>query len=149
MIKSFCMKKVRKILTFLFFLVILLPTVQSTYVFKDIKNIDQGIIEINSRLETIKSSMDNLGSAINESNSIMEEVQQSVVLLEETNKEINNMSEKLKEVSIIASEALDIADNVDVYMDDIITILWAGICAIILAILTFIGVTIVILKRKK
>ena len=149
LIKLPSMKYISKILIILLIFVLILPSVQSTNIFEDIKNIDKGIIEINSRLVSIKSGIDDLGTSMGEMNKTMENVQQSMVLLEETNKEIKDMSEKLDEISNKATEALDLADKVDGYVGDIKTILWVGISSMILVILTLIGATIVIIKRRK
>ena len=59
------------------------------------------------------------------------------------------MNEKLEEVSNKATGALDLAENVNSYMANITFILSIGVISIILAILTIIGITFILMKKKK
>ena len=135
------MKYKNKILIIILLFVIIIPNVQAN-VFDDIRSIDEGVAKINETLERIESES-------NEMKKTMENVSGSVVLIEETNDEIEEMNEKLEEVSTKISDALEITDKFDSYAEDIKLLILVGISTIILAILTLIGTTLVILKRRK
>lgn len=129
------------ILIIALFFILIIPSVQAN-VFDDIKTIRKGINEVNKKLET-------MGNGIDDMNEKFKNVSESIGLIKDTNEGIDEMSEKLDELSNTLTEALDLKDKVDDYVDDIKLLITAGIITIIVAILTLIGATIVITKRRK
>jgi hypothetical protein len=59
------------------------------------------------------------------------------------------MNNKLDDVSNKLTDALDKTEKVDDYVEDIKMLMTVGIAVIILAIMTLIGSTFVIIRRKK
>jgi len=142
------MKFLSKILIMLMVFVIILPSAQSN-IFKDIKNISNGIDEANSKLATIKTVLNNLVDSVNDTNSVMEEVQESASLLDNINTELEDINTRLDDVSDRATDALDSVDKVDTYVGSLMTILWIGVGLIAIALLVLIAVAIVIIKKRK
>ena len=134
------LKKMKIIVGLLVFLFII-PCVQAN-VFDDIREINQGIKNANEELKILETG-------INDLNNQTSEVGKNVLLIEETNKGIKNMSGKLDGLSNQIDEALGIKDDVGTYVQNIKFLLTIGIITIICAILTLIGTTFVILKRRK
>lgn len=135
------MKYKSKIMIILLFFSIIIPSVQAN-VFDDVKNINQGIQEANLKLDELQASIDEL-------NNKTQEVSENMLILEETNQGIQEMSDQLDELSNTLSDALEITDKFDSFVEDIKSLILVGLGVIILAILTLIGSTIVIVKRKK
>ncbi len=135
------MKFKNKMLIVSLIFLLISPSVQAN-ILEDIPAINQGLQDANDKLDTISSSID-------EMNSNTQNLSESILLIEQTNQELQNMRETLDEVSDRLTEALSITDNVDNYIDDIKLLLSVGIITIIMAILTLIGVTVVILRKRK
>jgi len=142
------MKYYKKILPMMLILIIFLPSVQSSNIFQDIKSIDKGMKEANSKLLTMKDSLNDLADEINSTNGILEDVKKSASLLDEIRQDINDMSNKIQDASDKANEALDTVDKVDSYIEDFISILWIGIGIIALAFFVLIGIALAILRKK-
>lgn len=135
------MKFKNKILIISLIFLLVLPSVQAN-ILEDIPAINQGLQDANDKLDTISSSID-------EMNSNTENLSESILLIEDTNEELKNVSQKLDEISGKLTEALSVTDNVDTYVGDIKLLLSVGIITIIMAILTLIGVTVVIIRKRK
>ena len=132
------MKYIYKTIIIFLILILFLPCVQSTNVFEDIENIDSGISDINDKLELIGLDISKLVESMDDMNN----------KLEDTNEGIEDMSKKLEELSNTTNNAILLAEKVDNYIEEIKTILWAGIFSIILAILIIIGATFIIFKKS-
>ena len=143
------MKYLSKMLFISLIFSVILPTAQSSNIFKDISNMNENIMEMNDTLAEIKTGINNLESTMNDMNESLSQIEQGIDLLEKTNEGIEKMSEELDEITNKSSEALNLVDKFDGYIGDLKIILAIGIASIILAILTVIGATIVIVKRKK
>ena len=143
------MKYVGKLIVIILIFVMILPSVQSTNIFQDIKSIDKGMKEANSKLEAVRAILDDLVDSINDTNSIMEDVEESASLLDNINTELEDLNTRLDDVSDKATDALDTVDKVDIYVGSLMTILWVGVGLIAVALLVLIAVAIVIIKRRK
>ena len=135
------MKSINKILVTLLIIIIAIPGVQAN-VFDDVKSINKGIQDANKKLDSLQDGIDDL-------NNKTEDVSDNVLLIEETNQGIQEMDSKLDEISNKMSDALEKADKVDTYVEDLKLLMMVGIGTIIGAILTLIGATVVIMKRRK
>jgi methyl-accepting chemotaxis protein len=135
------MKSKHKFLIIILIFTIIMPSVQAN-VFDDVRSINQGIIDANKKLDSLQDGID-------EMNNKTKEVSDNVLLIKDTNQGIQEMSDKLDEVSNKMSDAIEKADKVDNYVEDLKLLMLVGIGTIILAILTLIGATIVLLKKRK
>jgi len=135
------MKSKHKILIIVLIFTIATPSVQAN-VFEDVRSINQGILDANKKLDSLQDGIDAL-------NNKTEELSDNVLLIEDTNQGIQEMSDKLDEVSNKMSDAIEKVDKVDTYVEDLKLLMMIGIGTIILAILTLVGATIVLLKKIK
>lgn len=135
------MKLKHKILIIILIFTIIMPSVQAN-VFEDVRSINQGIIDANKKLDSLQDGID-------EMNNKTKEVSDNVLLIKDTNQGIQEMSDKLDEVSNKMSDAIEKADKVDTYVEDLKLLMIIGIGTIILAILTLIGATILLIKKRK
>ncbi len=69
--------------------------------------------------------------------------------IKEINQGLQEMNNKLDDVSNKLTDTLDKTEKVDDYVEDIKMLITAGIGVIILAIITLIGLTFLIIRWKK
>jgi len=143
------MKFVGKILLVLLIFVIVLPSVQSSNVFQDIKSINRGMKDANEKLETIKKDINDLLESINGTNEILDDVKESAALLDDIDGELEEMSDQLEDVSSKASTAIDMAEKVEGYFGTLMIVILVGISILAIAVISLIAATILILKKRK
>ena len=135
------MKSKRKLLIIITFFIFIVPSVQAN-VFDDIKSINREIQNANKKLVSIQAGIDDL-------NNKTQEVSDTILLIKDTNQGIQEMDNKLDSISNKLTDALGKTEKVDDYVGDIKMLMTVGITVIILAIITLIGSTFVITRRKK
>ena len=129
-----------KILVFFLISILIFPSVQAN-IFEDIPAMNQGLQDANKVLNKMNESID-------EMNDNLQDLSEGILLIEQTNEELQNMRVTIDVLSERLIEELSIVDDVDSYVGDIKLLLSVGIITIIMAILTLIGVTVLILKKK-